>query len=301
MPDPLRFLILGASGRLGGALVRRLGLAHEVIQPTHAQADLAHPTQAIATLRRAEFDVLINCAAVTSPDVCEADPRTAWVVNAETPGALAALCQERGVRMIHVSTDYVFAGDRRAALTEADPAQPISIYGETKRAGEVAVLAACPSALVGRVSWLFGPDKPSFPDTILNEARHGGTVQAIADKWSTPTCTEDLAGWMERLCTDQAAVSGILHLCNSGVASWCEYAQATVDIAHELGLLPVQPVVLPQRLEGFPLLTARRPPFTPLSNALLTARTGIVPDPWQVPLRRYLARLPRPQTSGMVL
>jgi dTDP-4-dehydrorhamnose reductase len=239
-------------------------------------------------LRGLTFDVLINCAGITSPDVCEAQPQTAQIVNADSPAAIAALCHQRGVRMIQVSTDYVFAGDGDTPLTEADCPAPISVYGETKLAAERAVLAACPAALVTRVSWLFGPDKPSFPETILGQAQAGEDVQAIEDKWSTPTSIDDIAVWLEQLFTSCAGVNGILHLANSGVATWQEYAQATVDIAHELGLLSERVQVQGIRLQGFPLFKARRPRFTPLSPAHFTTVTGIVPDPWPSALERYL-------------
>ncbi|HYF35840.1 MAG TPA: dTDP-4-dehydrorhamnose reductase [Prosthecobacter sp.] len=284
-----RILILGARGRLGGAQVRRFGGSgrYEVLAPGRDEVDLARP-ETIAGLRRLEFNVLINCAAITSPDACEDDPETARRVNAEAPGALAALCREQRARMIHISTDYVFGGEGNAPLTEAAETRPVSVYGETKLAGERAVLAACPAALVARVSWLFGPDRPGFPEAVLREARAGQPLRAIADKWSTPTSTDDVAIWLEKIVRKHAELAGVLHLCNSGTATWQEFAQVTVDTAQELGLLPERLEVQGQELAGFPLFRARRPRFTPMSNALLTARTGIAPEPWQAALRRYL-------------
>lgn len=287
----LRVLILGATGRLGACLVRHYRARHELLAPARADVDLGDPERCVKFLNGCAFDVLINCAGITSPDICEEQPEVARIINAAAPAAIAALCQRRGVRMIQVSTDYVFPGSGKEALLETDQAEPVNIYGETKLAGERGVLSACPGALAARVSWLFGPDKPSFPDSILRLAQSGQQVHAIADKWSTPSSIDDIAQWLEVLFTTHHGLDGALHLCNSGQASWQEYAQATVDIAHEAGLLRHPVEVHEQRLEGFPLFKARRPCFTPLSHSRFTGATGISPPTWREALERYLLGL----------
>lgn len=290
-----RLLILGGSGRLGRALVRRVEGRQAVLTPSHGELDFQRPQELAQALQRLDFDAVVNTAGITSPDVCEDQPELAHLVNEEAPGIVAAECQRRGSRFVHISTDYVFAGDGTRPLSEQDPTAPVNHYGRTKLAGERAALAAMPGALVARVSWLFGPDKPSFPDQVLQQARVGQPVRAICDKWSTPTSTDDLAEWIEALITRHAEVKGVLHLCNSGIATWQEYAQATVDIAAELGLLPGHVEVAGHSMIGFAPFKAARPVFTPMSNALLTRVTGIVPDDWRVALRRSLqARLPSP-------
>jgi len=288
MTAPQRILIVGATGRLGGALVRRFRAHHQVLTPRRAELDMQRPSDMAAILRGMPFDVLINCAGITSPDTCANAPESAHQANAAAPAVMAAECQRRGARMIHLSTDYVFAGEGVVPLDEEAETHPLSVYGTTKLAGERAVLHACPGALVARVSWLFGPDKASFPDTMLQQARAGGQLSAIADKWSTPTSTEDIAAWLEELLHHPHA-SGLLHLCNTGSTTWQGYAQTTLDLAHELGLL-AQPVsVSGQPLEGFPAFRARRPRYTPLSNNRLTTLLGREVRPWQAALRDYLA------------
>jgi dTDP-4-dehydrorhamnose reductase len=242
----------------------------------------------VAFLRGQTFDALINCAALTSPDLCEVQPEATRLVHVEAPAAIAGLCRERAARLIQVSTDYVFGGHGREMLTEDAITEPVSVYGETKLAGERAVLAACPDALIARVSWLFGPDKGSFPDTILRQALAGGKVEAIQDKWSTPSSIDDLAQWLEVLLTTHRQVRGLLHLCNEGMASWQEYAQTTVDVAYKIGLLAAPLRVSGIPLEGFPPFKAARPRFTPLSCARFIGLTGIQPEAWQDALERYL-------------
>ena len=139
------------------------------------------------------FDVLINAAAFTNVDACETERDRAFRINAETPGILAEICNEKDAKLIHFSTDYVFDGEKRAPYTEEDQANPISAYGESKLAGEKNVLAAEDGHLVVRVSWVFGPDRPSFVDAMIKRAQQDEKIDAISDKFSTPTYTHDIA------------------------------------------------------------------------------------------------------------
>ena len=117
----------------------------------------------------------------------------AFRINAEAPGVLAEICNEKDAKLIHFSTDYVFDGEKRAPYTEEDQANPISAYGESKLAGEKKVLAADNGHLVVRVSWVFGPDRPSFIDAMIKRAQQDEKIDAISDKFSTPTYTHDIA------------------------------------------------------------------------------------------------------------
>ena len=142
------------------------------------------------------FDVLINAAAFTNVDACETERDRAFLINAEAPGVLAEICNEKDAKLIHFSTDYVFDGEKRAPYTEEDQANPISAYGESKLAGEKNVLAAEDGHLVVRVSWVFGPDRPSFIDAMIKRAQQDEKIDAISDKFSTPICTHDIARYV---------------------------------------------------------------------------------------------------------
>src|SRR4051812_30291936 len=194
-----RLVIVGAGGRLGAALAREYQGEFDAVGFNHAQLDLGKPEELRTTLGAIEFDALINTAAQTNVDRCETEREEAFALNAEAPRILAEICAGKSARFIHISTDYVFDGEKREPYTEEDEARPVSVYGESKREGERRALDANPESLVVRVSWVFGPDRPSFVDWAIGQAREKEEVKAIADKWATPTYTLDLAEWLKPL------------------------------------------------------------------------------------------------------
>src|SRR5437763_16100477 len=156
----MEIVILGAGGRLGAALAREYREKFNVVAFSHTQLDLANAKQIREKLSALDFDVLINCAAVTNVDLCESQREQAFAINAEAPRLLAQICSEKKAKLIHFSTDYVFDGEKGQPYVETDRAKPISVYGESKRAGEENVLAMQDRHFVVRVSWVFGPDRP---------------------------------------------------------------------------------------------------------------------------------------------
>jgi dTDP-4-dehydrorhamnose reductase len=282
-------IITGATGRLGGALAQRWQ-SSSIHCPGRAELDFSSPEaelwQQLERLPPAQ--VLIHCAAMTSPDLCEQQPELAWRINAEAPATLARFCQHRDMRLVHISTDYVFSGHVPGPLTEsATCTQPISLYGRSKRAAEEAILSLAPErSLISRVCWLYGGHKPSFPEQILLQAQAGQPVQAIADKWSVPTAVEDLAAWLEQLIT-QAWTPGIMHLCPTGQASWQEYAQASVDLAYELGWLPQRVTVVGTFLRDFSQFKAERPVHTVMSSARLAQALNQALPSWRECLHQH--------------
>src|SRR5438105_15004027 len=189
----MKIVILGSGGRLGAALLREYRDKFDVAGFNHTQLNLSDLGAVRDKLRKIRFDILINAAGFTKVDLCETQPDRAFLINAEAPRVVAEICDEKNARLIHFSTDYVFGGDRREPYTEEDQANPISVYGESKLAGEKNVLAVGRGHLVVRVSWVFGPDRPSFIDAMIKQARENDAVAAIADKFSTPTYTLDIA------------------------------------------------------------------------------------------------------------
>ncbi|HCN31479.1 MAG TPA: hypothetical protein DIT64_22820 [Verrucomicrobiales bacterium] len=293
MSTARRILILGGTGRLGGVLAREWQGRHEVMAPGRRLLDASQPAALARELRALEFDTLVNTAGLTSPDTCEERPDDAAALNAAAPAVLAAECARRRARLIHLSTDYVFDGGGGALLDEDAPARPVNVYGRTKLAGEKAVLAACPEALVARVSWLFGPRGGDVPATVLERARSGQPLDFIEDKWSAPTGIADLTAWLERFVTDLRPQSGVLHLCHTGVATWRDYAQVTLDLAHAAGLIERPCHTIGRRLREFSHFKAARPPFTVMSNARLSDVLGAPIPAWQEALERHLAGIAR--------
>lgn len=281
-------LILGATGRLGRVLVRHFSAAGlQVKATTRADLDLARTDGIASALAGASFDWLVNAAGTTDVDDCERHPRLAQIINAESTHELATACAARGARMIQISTDYVFGGEGNRLLTEEDTAVPLNEYGASKLAGETATLAASADHLVARVSWLFGGEKQSFPDRIVTAGIAGDAVRAVSDKWASPTYAEDLADWLLFLVR-KGSHRGLIHLCNSGVASWQEYGQVALDIASELGLNLRTTRVEGHTMHGFDRFIAQRPPYTPLDTALFATLHGSAPRSWQDALREHL-------------
>ena len=283
----MKIAIIGANGRLGAALVREYQRDFEVTSFGRSQLDLGKPDQIRSRLSTIEFDLLINCAALTNVDYCESHREEAFRINAEGPRLLAEVGNERSAKLVHFSTDYVFDGRKMEPYAEEDKAVPLGVYGESKLEGERRVLDVSSQHLVVRLSWVFGPDKPSFIDQIVQRARESDVVTAVADKFSAPTYTIDVASWL-RLAVDKDA-NGILHLANNGGCSWQEWAQYAIDVCRSLGLPLKVERVGAVSLADMKNFVARRPVHTVLSSAKFTALTGVQPRHWREAVADYIS------------
>jgi dTDP-4-dehydrorhamnose reductase len=296
-----KIVIVGAGGRLGAALAREYAREFDVIGFNHAQLDLGAPEQLRSTLGGLDFDALLNAAAQTNVDRCETHQDEAFALNAEAPRVLAEICRARNARFIHISTDYVFDGEKREPYTEEDEAQPISVYGESKREGERRALEANDRALIVRVSWIFGPDRPSFIDAILKKARDEEAISAVADKFATPTYTLDLARMLEPFFwsrrppapkggqdSDPIHLAGVMHVANGGECSWQEYAQWALDCCHAKGVPMKAAKVGAATLAEMTNFIARRPVYSVLATGKYENVTGETPRPWRDAVAAYV-------------
>lgn len=272
---------------MGAALARHLGNTRDVVGWKRSDLDISQPSAVREAVQVQDFTTLIYTAGTTNVDRCEEYPAESQATNAETPRVLAEVCREKGARFIHVSTDYVFEGNTPELRKETDEAKPICLYGLHKLQGEHAVLEASPEFLVLRVSWLFGPDRKSFVDMILDRALEHDRVEAIADKVSSPTYSVDLAQWIEPMVDDRK-YHGLLHLSNGGATSWREYGQKCLDIASALGLPLKARVVHGVSRKDFPAFKAQRPEFTAFDTSKFQEISGTVPRPWEEALEDYL-------------
>jgi dTDP-4-dehydrorhamnose reductase len=284
----MRIAILGSGGRLGAALAREwAAIGHEITGFNHATLDLADFDQLQTILRTQDFDAVVNCAALTNVDYCESHKEEATRVNRDAVEIIGQYCAKKGNRCVHISTDYVFDGEKREPYTESDEPRPLGIYARTKLAGEAALLASSDKHLAVRVSWVFGPDRPSFVDQILQRAQESDQVAAIADKWAAPTYTLDLAKLLLPLL-DEVRIGGVLHLSNSGACTWQEYGQFALDCAARLGVSLKARTVAPQAMADLKAFVAKRPVYTVLSTAKFTQLTGLVPRPWHEAVEEYV-------------
>jgi len=285
--SPKKILILGAGGRLAGSLAECWKTHHKVTALSRPDLNVADPEALERLLDSHNFDILVNGTGLTNVDRCEQDLEEARIVNAIAPGVMARCAEARGARLIHFSTDYVFDGTQCEPYTETDTAHPCGWYGATKLAGENAVLAAGQLGLVVRVSWVFGPAKPSFVDSLISRALTENHVEAIADKFSSPTSAVDIAEWMEPFFNLDLP-GGLYHACNSGDCSWQEYGAYALAVASEAGVPVRTTTVAPIRLADMKQFIAPRPIFSILSTRKLTSVTGISPRHWSDSLRDYI-------------
>jgi dTDP-4-dehydrorhamnose reductase len=282
----MRVAVTGTTGRIGTALARHLAAEHEVICLPRTVFDLADPESMSAALEKLSCDIFINPAGITSVDACEDDPRLAMRVNSAAPGKIALWAASRGVRMIHFSTDYVFEGETTRVLTEQMAARPVNAYGRSKLAGEQAVLTH-PGNLVLRVSWVFGPEKPSFVDQVFDAALVGRPLAAVSDKYSLPTFTTDLSHWVSGLIAANA--SGLVHACNPGLpVSWHGLGSAVVREMTACGLLEHCPEIVEQSLLEMNALRAVRPRFTALDSHRLSSILDEELRPWPEAVTEYV-------------
>jgi len=276
----VRALILGGTGMLGRAVtaeVRRRGGA--ALAPSRAQADITDRERLVTLARSFRPGVVINCAAFTQVDACEEREDYATAVNGTGAGHAAEAAEAVGARLLHLSTDYVFDGEAREPYPEEAPTAPRSAYGRSKLAGEVAV-AGYESALIVRVSWLFGPGGPSFPATMLRLIRQGQrTLKVVEDQVGGPTYTPFLA----RALCDLAVTgeTGRLHYQNREPVSWYGFTREIVrlwDPAVE---------VLPVTTAAFPR-PAPRPAYSVLDVRRCEAILGRRVEPWCAGLAEFL-------------
>lgn len=266
----MKMLVFGGSGRAGQVLVRMAQQAGWQLQtPSHAACELADARAVSDCVLASNADVVVNAAAISGLEACWEHPLDAHLVNALAPASMALACRHTGARFVHLSTDYVLDGRRPGKKSESDKCKPVSVYGESKREGELQVLEALPEALVVRVSWICGnPYKPAFVEQILERALNGMSLSAVADKEAMPTDAEDLARAI--LALSGMKVNGVLHVCAGGTpVSWYDCAVLALHTAWKMGCIESLPAVESQQCEKVPFFREKRPRYTAMDNARL--------------------------------
>lgn len=281
-PDTdLPILLTGGSGQVGAALRRLSGPGFEVYAPSRTQLDLSNCDSLEAMVASRPWRAIISSGAYTAVDKAESDAETAWAVNAIGPGKLAAAAARAGIPILHLSTDFVFGGTKAAPYVEADPIGPLSVYGASKAAGELAVQAGNPNHLILRTAWVVSPDGGNFIKTMLRLAETRDAVSVVSDQIGCPTSADDIAlalkACLERLDAPQSP-HGIYHLVNSGEASWHDLAAAVFAQARVAGRKT--PVLSAIPTSGYPT-PARRPANSRLDTSKLTRDFGLRLRPWQ--------------------
>ena len=275
----MKILVTGGAGQLGRALVRCAG-AHEVIARDIDTLDILDPAAVARAV--AGVDAVINAAAYTAVDKAEVEHDRAFAINRD--GAANIARAARGLRLIQVSTDYVFDGGSRRPYREDDPVAPRGVYGASKAAGEAVVVSE--GGTVVRTSWLFGEGGPSFVHTMIRLARERPILKVVADQHGRPTWADDLAAALLAL-VERRELAPRYHFCNAGQTTWHEFAVAIIAAARAhvpLAVVRIDPITTAE----YPT-PAKRPAYSVLDTARIEA-IGIVPPPWTLGLARMIAK-----------
>ncbi|PWE80802.1 dTDP-4-dehydrorhamnose reductase [Bradyrhizobium sp. SUTN9-2] len=261
----MRILLTGAAGQIGGALLPLLGDKHDVVAPLRAQFDLSKPEALPGKLDEFRPDLIVNPAAYTAVDKAEDEAALAFQINRDAPAAMAAWAAGRGVPMVHFSTDYVFDGKSRDLWREDDSTGPLSVYGASKLAGETAVRSAGGAHLIIRTAWVYAAQGANFMRTMIRLAKERDTLRVVADQFGTPTTAATIASTFTRILEqaepdlpgsfDQS--EGLLHLTNSGSASWCDFASAIIAGAQSRGIELKASEVIPIATSDYPTKAVR--------------------------------------------
>jgi dTDP-4-dehydrorhamnose reductase len=285
-----RIVVVGSDGRLGRSLVEALEQRHSVTSFGRKALELSSPGSITGALDALDYDHLFLTGALTAVDYCETHETEAYEVNAGGPGRIAEISAAKGAHMTYISTDFVFDGLKHESYDETDDVNPISVYGASKLEGERRVLAVSSGNLVARVSWVFGPGRPAFPEWIIQQACAKAELTLPGNKSGCPTYTLDLIGWLVALTLDRSngPASGVHHLCNSDSCTWRDWGQFCIDTARDAGF-----PVLAKEIEGVPVesvaaFVAKRPMNSVLDTGKFTRLTDIRPRSWREALREHV-------------
>lgn len=273
------FLITGANGQLGRALRKELG--ERAVYCDRAALDIADASAVRAFFSGKNFDAIVNCAAYTAVDKAESEPEAAQKINVCGAQNLA----ETGIPLVHVSTDYVFDGEKNRPYRETDATAPQSVYGATKLAGELAVLERAGTAAVIRTSWLYSEFGNNFVKTMRRLGAERERLGVVFDQTGTPTYAEDLAKAIAALLPNLAAgTKEIYHFSNEGVCSWFDFARAIMEFSS------LRCEVSPIETADYPT-PAKRPAYSVLNKGKIKKTLGIKIDHWRDALARCINTL----------
>jgi dTDP-4-dehydrorhamnose reductase len=308
-------LLVGKTGQLGSELYRLLPALGEVVAPDRQQLDLVSPDHICRIVREVRPQLIVNAAAYTAVDAAESDEARAHAVNAEAPALLVDEAKRLGATLVHYSTDYVFDGKKTEPYNEADPTNPLNVYGRTKLAGEEAVRSSGVPHLIFRTSWVYAMRGKNFLLTILRLATERTELKIVCDQTGSPTCASDLAVATTKILTSIyergaatsgfARVAGTYHMTASGQTTWYDFAKAILEEASAAATEKKSRVA--SVTNGLPLITrrvlpipsdqyhsaARRPAYSVLSNSRCARTFGFALSAWRIQLQECLAVEPK--------
>ncbi len=303
---PVKLLVTGANGQVGWHLQRTLVPMGEVLAIDIEQVDLTDLEAVSRTVRDFAPDVVVNAAAYTAVDKAESEPELARAINVAAPGQIAMECARSGALMVHYSTDYVYDGSKAGPYEERDPTGPLSVYGETKLAGDHAIMASGCAHVILRTTWVYDIRGKNFLRSVLRLAREKEELRIVGDQYGAPTWARMLAestaivlarSLEHHSATARWPTSGLFHLTAAGRTSWAGFAQAILEDYESLIDWPADTGEFGGPLKAKRVVeittdqyktAARRPHNSVLSNAQIQAAFGIFMPDWRAQLRLAL-------------
>ncbi len=278
--------LVGAAGMLGRQLAREFENRGWPYFATDLEVDICRPRDLQDFARGKQVRWLVNCAAYTAVDRAESEAERALAVNAGGVENLARLATELGARIIHFSSDYVFAGDREEPYAEDAPPRPLSRYGWSKWQGETRLAACCQAFFLLRISWLYGVYGPNFVQTMLKIFREKEKARVVNDQFGSPTYAAALAGNVAGLIASGSGRYGIYHYCDGGVISWHDFAARIMDLALEFGFIAKKIPLEAIPTSAFPTAAAR-PRYSALDSGKAVRDLGFQVRDWQLNLADF--------------
>jgi dTDP-4-dehydrorhamnose reductase len=279
----MKVLVTGARGQVGRAVVVAAPASAQLVAVTHGELDIGDADAVARYVGDAKPDVIVNAAAYTAVDRAESESAAAQRVNAEGPANLARAAATVGARLVHLSTDFVFDGLASRPYQPGDATNPLSVYGSTKRDGEIAVCEALPTAVVLRTAWVYDASGRNFLNTMRRLMRERDTVRVVADQVGTPTAAHSIAGAIWAIIA-RPEVAGTHHWTDSGVASWYDFAVAIAEESASAAR------VIPISTADYPT-PAKRPGFSVLDKTATCAALELTPRHWRQNLRQVIGEI----------
>lgn len=289
----MRILITGTNGQVGWELVRSLSPLGELLTPSRAQFDLFDLGSLETRIAELSPNLIINPAAYTAVDKAESDQEAAFRINRDAPAAIARTCAQRGIGLIHFSTDYVYPGTGDRPWREDDATGPVNVYGQSKLDGEQAIREAECRALIFRTCWVYGARGANFLLTMLRLASEGKTLSIVADQWGAPTSARLIATTVAAIVARTAstrdgslATVGTYHLAAAGETTWHGFAEEIFRLRAELTGEPA-PAVARTTANAFKT-AAKRPGNSRLALERIETAFGLVMPDWREALRQVM-------------
>jgi dTDP-4-dehydrorhamnose reductase len=279
--------LVGNRGMLGAEVHSRLQACDIEHVATDLDVDIVDSQRLRAFMDRLDLSWIVNCSAYTAVDRAEDEPEKAFRINAEGVRNLALLAREKGIQLLHISTDYVFDGEKEGAYLETDTPNPSGIYGRSKLQGELHIRENIDSHVILRTAWLYGSEGNNFVRTMLRLFQERDEVRIVADQWGSPTLAGDLADAILQIIIPETIQYGTFHFTNEGRTNWFEFASLILELAGKHHLIDHEVRLLPIKTEQYPT-KALRPNNSYLSKEKIKEVFKISIRSWQEALESFM-------------